>query len=118
MPSPSLLTLLNSTLLLLLPLPAQTFTLPVLSTLLSPNATLNGMRQHCNAAPDWIGDGISLADCTWAIYELWRDDLLPRRVREYEFYTRGAPRLDFSLPLVLTPRSHEYGGPRGKIVQS
>jgi len=114
MTSPRLLTALIPALLLLVPLPAQTVTVPVLSTLPRPNVTLGAIRQRCNSAPDWIGGGVSLTDCKWAIEELLTDDVRPRRGQEYEFYTRGVPRLDFPLPLVVTPRTHEYSGSRGR----
>jgi len=112
MTSPRLLTALIPALLLLVPLPARTLTVPVLSTSLRPNATLGTIPQRCNSSPDWIGDGVSLADCEGALEELLMTDVLPRRGQGYEFYTRGAPRLDFPLPLVVTPRTHEYRGSR------
>lgn len=102
------LTVLIPAFLLLVPLPARALTVPVFSTLSSPNAAQGSIRQRCNSSPDWIGDGVSLADCKGALEELLLDDVEPRRGQEYEFYTHGAPRLEFPLPLVITPRTHEY----------
>lgn len=108
MASPRLLTALIPALLLLVPLLARALTVPVLPTLSSPDDTLDIIRQRCNSSPDWIGDGVSLPDCKEALEELLLDDVQPRMKQKYEFYTRGAPRLDFPLPLVITPRTHEY----------
>lgn len=94
---------------LLQPLPVQGRFIPVFSALASPNATLGATGDRCNNLPDWIGDGVTSEDCKLAIAELLTDDVLPRRKQEYEFYSRGAPRLDFPLPTVITPRKHEYG---------
>ncbi len=114
MTSPRLLIALIPALLLLVPLPAGALTVPALSTLLRPNGTVDNIRQRCNSSPDWIGDGVSVTDCKKALEELLMNDVLPRRRQEYEFYTRGAPRVDFPLPLVVTPRTHEYRGSRDR----
>jgi len=84
-------------------LPAYSFTIPVQS-----NATLNALQDRCNSFPDWIGNGINQEDCRIAIKELKTDDVQPRKGQEYEFYTHGAPRMEFPLPLVITPRTHEF----------
>ena len=109
MASPSLLVALTSVLLFLSALPALGLKIPILSTLASPNTGLGAIRHGCNSFTGWIGSGVSRNDCELAIEELWKSDVQPRRGQEYEFYARGAPRLDFPLPLVLTPRKHEYG---------
>ena len=101
---------LTSVLLFSSALPALGLTIPILSTLVSPNNALGAIRYGCNWLPSWIGSGVSVDDCDLAVEELWKSDVQPRRGQDYEFYTQGAPRLDFPLPLVLTPRTHEYGG--------
>ena len=85
-------------------------TIPELPNLSSSNVTLDGfLRNRCTSDPDWVGNGIRSDDCRIAINELARTDVQPRKGQEYEFYTYGSPRLDFPLPTVLTPRTHDYG---------
>ena len=110
MASPSLLVALTLIPLFLLVSPTLGFTTPNPSPLTRPNTALDAIRDGCNSFPDWIGSGISLRHCDLAIEELWNSDVQPRRGQEYEFYARGAPRTDFPLPQVLTPRTHEYRG--------
>lgn len=111
--SPRLLIALIPAFLPLVPLPARALTVPVPLTFLRPNGTLSTIGERCSSSRNWIGPGVSLMDCEMALEELLLDDVQRAEKQEFEFYTRGAPRLDFPLPLVITPRTHEYGRSRG-----
>ena len=110
MAPPSMLATLTFVLFFPSALPALGLTIPILSALTPASAALGTIRYGCKMSSAWIGSGVTRSDCNSAIEELWRADVQPREGQEYEFYTRGAPRLDFPLPLVITPRTHEYGG--------
>lgn len=97
------------TVFLLHALTARSLTIPTLAHLTSSNITLGAQLDRCTFDETWAGDGIDPRDCGVAIRELKTGDVQPRRGREYEFYTHGAPLVhNPDLANVITPRSHEF----------
>ena len=80
---------------------------------IAESATMDGTlgtdpKVRCVKDKGWIGDGFRKTDCREAISEFSRTDVEPRRYQEYEFLTRGVPRVSY-LPYIVTPREYDYG---------
>lgn len=63
---------------------------------------------HCVKDKDWVGDRFLKTDCRTAISDFSRTNVEPRRYQEYEFLTRGVPRVSY-LPYIVTPKEYDYG---------
>lgn len=80
---------------------------------IAQSATMNGTlgtdpKFRCVKDKDWVGDRFLRTDCRKAISEFSRTNVEPRRYQEYEFLTRGVPRLSY-LPYIVTPKEYDYG---------